>query len=284
MLECSLIYGEVFDFKGPSDIFNKNNDNPHILTEENSKNITINYDCTYTMERINPGTLSDNNLDLIKYPFYSNKYDYKPKGEKFFKFTLKKRFYELREDEDKNGEKYKRIQNLKLIFINEEGQEELFLDTSNNKNLTEKIELMEGEIIEYAIVNLKDEILYGLELITNETKICDESYKIGTIKGNNIISIKVKEEKKVIVGLGCYANERIGVTGIYFYFTKIKNIDNIGTFGLRLLRAKAKTNKEFNEIIEKNKKDLDDIQQLTYDISTFPNSVFFTILNYVSSK
>ena len=32
MLECSLIYGEVFDFKGPSDIFNKNNDNPHILT------------------------------------------------------------------------------------------------------------------------------------------------------------------------------------------------------------------------------------------------------------
>lgn len=84
MLECSLIYGEVFDFKGPSDIFNKNNDNPHILTEENSKNITINYDCTYTMERINPETLSDNNLDLIKYPFYSNKYDYKPKGEKFF--------------------------------------------------------------------------------------------------------------------------------------------------------------------------------------------------------
>lgn len=84
--------------------------------------------------------------------------------------------------------------------------------------------------------------------------------------------------------MGCYANERIGVTGIYFYFTKIKNIDNIGTFGLRLLRAKAKTNKEFNEIIEKNKKDLDDIQQLTYDICTFPNSVFFTILNYVSSK
>ena len=62
-----------------------------------------------------------------------------------------------------------------------------------------------------------------------------------------------------------------------------KNLILLGSLGLRQLRAKIKQNKEFKENIEKNKNNLDDTQKLIFDISCFPDSIFFPILSFVNS-
>ena len=267
ILECTLSYGECYGFQE---------------SRFNDSKTTYNYDCTQIMT-LKKEEIPKDNRDLIRIPYYSNKYTYKQRGEDFFNYSLKKIYYELREDKDNNNISYKRIQHLKLIFIDKEGKEEILLDTSDGKELPEKIELLEGEVIEYAIIYLKDNILCGLDLTTSETKIINKSYIIGTNNGSDIENELIKAENKIIAGIGCYANEKMGITAIYFYLRDKRELKLIGSIGLRLLRAKVKTNEEFKENIEKNKKNLNDVLQLTYDICCFPESVFFEIIKYTNN-
>ena len=271
ILECTLTYGEAISFKLiPS------------LNKSKASKMTFNYDCTQIMTP-KTGTVEDEDLDNIKIPFYSNKYTYKSRKEDFFNYSLRKIYYELREvKDDNNNTTYKIIQNLKLIFTNKEGKEEVLLDTSDGKDLPEKIELLDEEVIEYVIVYLKNDLLCGLDLTTNETKIYNKSYIIGTTSGANTDNILVKDDNKIISGIGCYANENMGVTGIYFYQMDKKYLTLLGSLGLRQLRAKVKQNKEFKENIEKNKNNLDDALKLTFDICCFPDSIFFPIISYAS--
>ena len=269
ILECTLTYGEPIGYS------------VDFLAKFSASKITFNYDCTQ-IKIPKTGTVEDKDYNRIKNPFYSNKYTYKPIGEDFFNYSLRKIYYELREDKE-NNVTYKRIQNIKLIFANKEGEEEVLLDTSNGKTLPEKIEFLEEEVIEYAIVYLKNDVLCGLDLTTNETKIYNKSYIIGTTSGTSVEDILIKDDNKIIAGIGCYANENRGVTAIYFYQMDKKNLILLGSLGLRQLRAKIKQNKEFKENIEKNKNNLDDTQKLIFDISCFPDSIFFPILSFVNS-
>lgn len=71
---------------------------------------------------------------------------------------------------------------------------------------------------------LKNELLCGISLTTNETKIFNKSYKIGTTDSDNDDDIHlIKKNKKIIVRLGCEANEETGINSIYFYLTPINN-------------------------------------------------------------
>ena len=271
ILECTLTYGEAIGFKMIP-----------FFSESKASKMTFNYDCTQIMTP-KTGTVEDGDLDNITIPFYSNKYNYESRKEDFFNYSLRKIYYELREvKDDNNNTTYKRIQNLKLIFTNKEGKEEVLLDTSDGKDLPEKIELLEEEVIEYVIVYLKNDLLCGLDLTTNETKIFNKSYIIGTTSGDNIDNILVKDDNKIISGIGCYANENMGVTGIYFYQIDKRNLTLLRSLGLRQLRAKVKQNKEFKENFEKNKNNLDDALKLTFDICCFPDSIFFPILSYTT--
>ena len=271
ILECTLTYGEAIGFKMIP-----------FFSESKASKMTFNYDCTQIMTP-KTGTVEDGDLDNITIPFYSNKYNYESRKEDFFNYSLRKIYYELREvKDDNNNTTYKRIQNLKLIFTNKEGKEEVLLDTSDGKDLPEKIELLDEEYIEYVIVYLKNDLLCGLDLTTNETKIFNKSYIIGTTSGDNIDNILVKDDNKIISGIGCYANENMGVTGIYFYQIDKRNLTLLRSLGLRQLRAKVKQNKEFKENFEKNKNNLDDALKLTFDICCFPDSIFFPIISYAS--
>ena len=271
ILECTLTYGEAIGFKMIP-----------FFSESKASKMTFNYDCTQIMTP-KTGTVEDGDLDNITIPFYSNKYNYESRKEDFFNYSLRKIYYELREvKDDNNNTTYKRIQNLKLIFTNKEGKEEVLLDTSDGKDLPEKIELLDEEYIEYVIVYLKNDLLCGLDLTTNETKIFNKSYIIGTTSGDNIDNILVKDDNKIISGIGCYANENMGVTGIYFYQIDKRNLTLLRSLGLRQLRAKVKQNKEFKENFEKNKNNLDDALKLTFDICCFPDSIFFPILSYTT--
>jgi hypothetical protein len=270
LLECSLTYGDAsscqnFMLKGKTPL-------------------SYNYDCTFIMTPKTGKKPDYNEWAGVVIPYYSTKFEYTPRGEKFFDYKLKEIHYELREDKDKEGNMYKRIQHLKLIFINKKMEEEVLLDTSNGKNLPEKIALFEGEVIEYANVYLKDELLCGISLTTNESKILNKSYKIGTTDLDNDDDIQlIKKNKKIIVGLGCEANEETGINSIYFYLTPISNSHECGTFGLRQLRAKVKKNDVFNEEIDKMKNNLNEEEKIIYDICTFPDTLFFNILKYASS-
>jgi hypothetical protein len=270
ILECTLTYGEPIGYS------------VDFMAKFSASKITFNYDCTQ-IKIPKTGTVEDKDYNRIKNPFYSNKYTYKSRKEDFFNYSLRKIYYELREvKDDNNNTTYKRIQNLKLIFTNKEGKEEVLLDTSDGKDLPEKIELLDEEVIEYVIVYLKNDLLCGLDLTTNETKIYNKSYIIGTTSGANTDNILVKDDNKIISGIGCYANENMGVTGIYFYQMDKKYLTLLGSLGLRQLRAKVKQNKEFKDNIEKNKNNLDDALKLTFDICCFPDSIFFPIISYAS--
>ena len=269
ILECSLSYGDASSY--------------YLEYISKIKKPSFNYDCTFIMTP-KAGSVKPNDLDKIKVPFLSTKFEYIPRGEKFFDYTLKKICYELRDDEDQNGNKYKRIQHLKLIYLNKEGKEEVLLDTSNGKQLPETIELFEGaEVIEYVIVYLKGELLCGIDLTTSESKIVNKSYLIGTSYGHDVENITIKDDKKIIVGLGCEANEQTGINSIYFYQANKKDYGLYGTLGLRLLRAKIKQNKEFKQQIEEIKNNLTEEQKLTYDICSMSDTIFFAVLNYVIS-
>ena len=268
-LECSLTYGDASS--SPIDSFRKYHKLP----------LNFNYDCTFKMIP-KTGCVEEDEISSIKIHFISTKFKYIPRGEEFFNYTLNKICYELRDDKDKEGNIYKRIQHLKLIFLNKEKKEEVLLDTSNGKKLPEAINIFEGEFIEYVKVYLKYEALCGIEIITNESEIINESYKIGSTNGNDIESIIVKDDKKIIAGLGCEANEEQGINSIYFYSTLKKDYGNNGYLGIRLLRSKIKQNKEFNEQTKKIKNNLTEEQKLIYDICNFPDSIFFTVLKYVS--
>ena len=157
--------------------------------------LNFNYDCTFKMIP-KTGSVEKDEIDLIKIPFISTKYKYIPRGEEFFNYTLNKICYELRDDKDKEGNIYKRIQHLKLIFLNKEKKEEVLLDTSNGKKLPETINIFEGEFIEYVRVYLKYEALCGIEIITNESEIINESYKIGNTNGTILKQLLLKMIKK----------------------------------------------------------------------------------------
>ena len=107
---------------------------------------------------------------------------------------------------------------------------------------------------------------------------------IGTSSGPNVEDITIKDDKKIIVGLGCEANEQTGINSIYFYQAyKNQDYEFYGTLGFRLLRAKVKQNKEFNKQIKEIKNNLTEEQKLTFDICNSSDTIFFAVLDYVIS-
>ena len=276
ILTCSLVYGDCHAI--PIDF----------VREKKQLDITFLYDCTEIM-KLKEGELKeeDKEKDQIKVPFETIKFNYTPREEQFLNYTLKKICYELKmgKKEKKEGdvnkedeEEVKGIQNLKLIYSTIDGKEEVLLDTTNGKkDLQNVIELQEGEVIEYVIIYCQDENLCGLDISTNKT----QSSHIGKTNLDN--PFRVRNDKKVIVGLGCYASEKLGVTGIYFYQIDRALYGICETLGLRQLRAKLKSNKEYKKNMEEKEKDLNDKEKLVYKVCNLPDQIYFQVFNYMTT-
>ena len=276
ILTCSLVYGDCHAI--PIDF----------VREKKQLDITFLYDCTEIM-KLKEGELKeeDKEKDQIKVPFETIKFNYTPREEQFLNYTLKKICYELKmgKKEKKEGdvnkedeEEVKGIQNLKLIYSTIDGKEEVLLDTTNGKkDLPNVIELLEGEVIEYVIIYCQDENLCGLDISTNKT----QSSQIGRTNLDN--PFRVRNNKKVIVGLGCYASEKLGVTGIYFYQIDRALYGICETLGLRQLRAKLKSNKEYKKNMEEKEKDLNDKEKLVYKVCNLPDQIYFQVFNYMTT-
>ena len=272
LVECTCSYGDV-------------RCNPLDYERVNKKEtITYEYDCLYIMTPKNNDKLPDGTIDQIKVPHDSLKFDYTSRDGEFLKYSLKKICYELKPNNDG-------IQDLQLIYLNIDGKEEALLDTtSGSKELKETIEFEDGEIIESAIIYCKNEFFCGIYISTN--KIIKENNEekqrnilIGVTARENVDGeqvVRVNEDNKVIVGMGCWANTQYGIACIYLYLTDKVTFSLYQTYGIRQLRAKIKNknNKEFEESLTKLKSKLNPEQKLLSDVCGLPESIFFTVLKY----
>ncbi len=272
LVECTCSYGDV-------------RCNPIDYLRVNKKEtITYEYDCLYIMTQKNNDKLPDGTIDQIKVPHDSLKFDYTSRDGEFLKYSLKKICYELKPNNDG-------IQDLQLIYLNIDGKEEALLDTtSGSKELKETIEFEDGEIIESAIIYCKNEFFCGIYISTN--KIIKENNEekqrnilIGVTARENVDGeqvVRVNEDNKVIVGMGCWANTQYGIACIYLYLTDKVTFSLYQTYGIRQLRAKIKNknNKEFEESLTKLKSTLSPEQKLLSDVCGLPESIFFTVLKY----
>ena len=272
LVECTCSYGDV-------------RCNPIDYLRVNKKEtITYEYDCLYIMKQKNNDKLPDGTIDQIKVPHDSLKFDYTSRDGEFLKYSLKKICYELKPNNDG-------IQDLQLIYLNIDGKEEALLDTtSGSKELKETIEFEDGEIIESAIIYCKNEFFCGIYISTN--KIIKENNEekqrnilIGVTARENVDGeqvVRVNEDNKVIVGMGCWANTQYGIACIYLYLTDKVTFSLYQTYGIRQLRAKIKNknNKEFEESLTKLKSTLSPEQKLLSDVCGLPESIFFTVLKY----
>ena len=265
LIESTISFGDVYAL--PIDF----------LRDLKKKPVSLNFDCLYKMTPKNRDQNQRGDYDQTKIPFDSIKFRYERRNMdlEFLSFSLKKICYQLKPEG-------KGIQNLKMIYLNNDGKEEVLLDTSEGKQgiTFETIEFEDGEIIEGAIVYEQAEGFCALDITTNKKK----NYMIGQRVGENTnIFLEEKYKNKVIVGLGCWANEQDGVTCIYFYLVDKKTYSICQTYGMRQLRAKIQTKKDkaFIEGLEKLRQNLNNEQKLLSDVCGLPDPVYFTVLKYV---
>jgi hypothetical protein len=233
------------------------------------------------MTQKNRDVLNRDEIDQKKIPHDTIKFDYKPRGASFFDFTWKKFCYELKKDG-------KGIQDIKLVYLNLDNKEEVLLDTSEGKELKEKIEFEDGEIISQCNAYVEEvkgdkstdgmkSVLCGLDITTNKGK----NVMIGERKSEGLFQVLRQDQNKVIVGLGCFANKEDGVTAIYFHLTDTLTYAINETYGIRQLRAKIKKNQEFAKGLEALKPKLSPEQNLLSEVCNLPDAVFFSIIKYV---
>jgi hypothetical protein len=269
LTEASMAYGDVCG--NPID-FERDKRHQHI---------TFNYDCTSIMTQKNRDEMNREEIDQKKIPHDTIKFDYKPRGASFFDFTWKRFCYELKKDG-------KGIQDIKLVYLNLDNKEEVLLDTSEGKDLKEKIEFEDGEIISQCNAYVEEvkgdkstdgmkSVLCGLDITTNKGK----NVMIGERKSEGLFQVLRQDQNKVIVGLGCFANKEDGVTAIYFHLTDTLTYAINETYGIRQLRAKIKKNQEFAKGLEALKPKLSPEQNLLSEVCNLPDAVFFSIIKYV---
>ena len=265
LINTSMVYGDVHAI--PLDF----------VRELKKEPITFNYDCLYIMTPQHRNDAEKGEYEQTKVPFDTIKFKYEPRGENFLRFSLKKICYELMpvdEKKDPSEQKTERkgIKYLKMIYLNTDGKEEVLLDTSEGKMKEnfETIEFADGEIIEEVIVYEGYKGLCGFSITTNhiDKKTNKENYKLIGVNSENSTKILGKDNDQVAIGIGCYANETFGVTGIYFYFVNKIIYSIYQTYGMRQLRAKlkAKCDEKFAQDLEKLKPKLNEEEKLVYDI------------------
>ena len=179
LTEASMTYGDVcgnpIDFE----------------REKRNQHITFNYDCTFIMTQKNRDKMNPDEIDQKKIPHDTIKFDYKPRGASFFDFTWKK---------DGKG-----IQDIKLVYLNLDNKEEVLLDTSEGKELKEKIEFEDGEIISQCNAYVEEvkgdkstdsmkSVLCGLDITTNKGK----NVMIGERKSEGLFQVLRKKIRRII--------------------------------------------------------------------------------------
>jgi len=211
---------------------------------------------------------------------YSYSYDsVEAKGEKILEYHIKKIIYTISPSQS--------IQTLKVIYKNRNnGQLEELLDTkvsyteqNNDKDKLYSIEFEDNEEIVDIFFYVKDS--------NNLVSICITT-SFGTSKyiGNQDLGTLVKDrdlekKDKIIVGFYVEASKLEGVTGMYCYYVPKVKYGFYKYYGLFLLRAKIKCDKEFKKKMEEKKDSFDSKNSLILAFSDFPDTVFTKVASFL---
>ena len=158
-------------------------------------------------------------------------------------------------------------------------KETTFIDVKSNEPdlIKQEMALNNEDIISLNSWITNDDInLIGFEITTNKKR----SYKFGY--GNDEEYYKVPDFEdldNILIGFGCYADERDGITGLYGYFINRKKYISIiyeGIFSFRI----ALKNLQFKEKTEKNLAKMNEKNKILYKICLLPDNEFFSIIKY----
>jgi hypothetical protein len=211
---------------------------------------------------------------------FSQSYDsIEKKGKKILEYHIKKIIYTISPSQS--------IQTLKILYQNRNnGQIEELLDTtvsyteqSNDKDKLSSIEFDDNEEIVDMYFYVKDS--------NNLVSICiTTNFGISKYIGNNDLGTLIKDRElekkdKVIVGFYVEASKLEGVTGMYCYYVPKIKFGFYKYYGLFLLRAKIKCDKEFKKKLEEKKESFDAKYSLILAFSDFPDTVFTKVASYI---
>ena len=158
-------------------------------------------------------------------------------------------------------------------------EEKIVIDVkTKEKDLIEQEMDLNNEDIKDLRTWLDQDIkLLGFEVITNKNRIQKFGYGDGEEQLRTISDFK--EGDKVIVGFGCYADDKDGVTAIYGFYVNRRKYFAVIYSGILSLRAKIKDPK-YKETIEKKVEKMDVGNKILFRVVQLPSNQFFNILKY----
>ena len=236
--------------------------------------VTLLYGQGYREEYINKKDIENNKEK------YSQSYDsIETKGKKILEYHINKIIYTISPSQT--------IQTLKVLYQNRNnGQIEVLLDTkvsyteqNNDKDKLSSIEFDDHEEIVDMYFYVKDS--NNLVSICITTNLGISKYIGNKDLGTLIKDRELEKKDKVIVGFYVEASKVEGVTGMYCYYVPKIKFGFYKYYGLFLLRAKIKCDKEFKKKMEEKKKSFNAKNSLILAFSDFPDTVFTKVASYI---
>lgn len=122
----------------------------------------------------------------------------------------------------------------------------------------------------------QDTKLTGFEVTTNKNHVKKFGY------GNDdqlIIVPDFEDGKKIVVGFGCCADNKEGITSLYAYYVRKNQYIAVIYSGLLSLKIKLKDPK-YKEQIEKKLEKMDEKNKIAFLVALLPDNQFFNIIKY----
>ena len=173
----------------------------------------------------------------------------------------------------------KGIHGIQLTYRNiNDCKETTFINfkTKEDDLIEQEMILNNEDIIDLRVWLNNDVILIGFEVKTSRNR----TFKFGYGNDSQLITISDFEKlDQVIVGFGCCAEEKEGITSIYAYYISRKKYISMIYSGIFSLRIKIK-DLDFKEKVENKLKKMDEKYNILYRICQLPDNQFFNIIKY----
>ena len=168
---------------------------------------------------------------------------------------------------------------IQLVYKYREDQKQYTtIDIKKNENCTEQEFIFKPKetIINIIIFRKNFSYLQGFEITTN----LNRSYRFGVDNGEKIMLNEFSSGKNMVVGFYGKFDNKIGITGLGFYYISRKRYSFFIFSGIFFLRAKVQ-NKQFYDSIKSNYSKLDYESKALFNVSCLPKNNFMEIFKYL---
>lgn len=160
-------------------------------------------------------------------------------------------------------------------ILNCEEKDIIEVKSKESDLIVQEMELNNEEIIDLRVWE-KDVKLIGFEVTTNKKRV--QKFGYGTDEDLIIID-DFKDHDQIIVGFGCYADDKDGVTALYAYYTNKKKYISTIYSGIFALKIKLK-DPDFKKKIEEKVIKMSEKNKILYRVCNLPDNQFFSVIKY----